>query len=70
VRAKPHAHVKRRSGGRPATTVRRTRVRVQAARDEAGGAAAAPRLGWRVYAIHHSAAEWSLQQAVAAYRSD
>jgi transposase len=69
VRAKPPAHVKRRYGGRPATTVRSTRVRVQAARDEAGVAAAAPRLGGRVYATNHSAAALSLQPAVAAYRS-
>jgi len=70
VRAKTHEHVKRRYGGRPATTVRSTRVRVQAARDEAEVAAAAQRLGWRVYATNHSAAELSLQQAVAAYRSE
>jgi transposase len=69
VRAKPHAQVKRRYGARPATTVRSTRVRVQATSDAAGGAAAAQRLGWRGYATNHRAAELRLQHAVAAYRS-
>jgi transposase len=70
VRTETHAHVKRRYGARPASIVRSTRVRVQAASDEARVAAAAQRLGWRVYATNHSAAELSLQQAVAAYRSE
>lgn len=70
VTTETHEQVKRRYGARPATTVRSTWVRVQAVSDEAAVAAAAQRLGWRVYATTHSAAELSLQQAVAAYRSE
>ena len=56
VRAKTHEQVKRRYGARPATTVRSTRVRVQAASDEAGVDRRCAALGWRVYATNHSAA--------------
>ena len=69
MRTETHAQVKRRYGARPASIVRSTRGRVQAASDAARVAAAAQRLGWRVYATNHSAAELSLQQAAAAYRS-
>ena len=65
-----HEHVKRRYGTRSATTVRSERVRVSAASNEAALAQAARRLGWRVYATNHPAAELSLGQAVAAYRSE
>jgi transposase len=65
-----HEHVKRRYGTRPATTVRSNRVRVQAACEEASLAQAVQRLGWRVYATNHTAAEVSLAQGVAAYRSE
>jgi transposase len=64
-----HEHVKRRDGTRPATIVRSERVRVSAASAEAAIAHAARRLGWRVYATHHTAEALSLPQAVAAYRS-
>lgn len=46
-----------------------TRVRVGAAADEAAITKTARRLGWRVYATNHTAAELSLEQAVAAYRA-
>jgi transposase len=62
--------VKRRYGTRPATPVRSERVRVSAASDEAAVEQAARRLGWRVYATNHPAAELSLEQGVAAYRSE
>jgi transposase len=65
-----HAHVKRRYGTRPATTVRSERVRVGATRVEAPLAHAVRRLGWRVYATNHTAEEVSLAQGVAAYRSE
>jgi len=70
VRTDVHAHVKRRYGTRPATTVRSERVRVGAARAEAPLAHAVRRLGWRVYATNHPAEEVSLAQGVAAYRSE
>jgi transposase len=65
-----HEHAKRRYGTRPATIVRRERVRVGAARAEAPLAHAVRRLGWRVYATNHPAEEVSLAQGVAAYRSE
>jgi len=65
-----HEHAKRRYGTRPATTVRSERVRVHVAREEAALAQAVQRLGWRVYATNHLAAELSLAQGVAAYRSE
>jgi len=68
VRTETHAPGQRRDGTRPARSVRRTRGRVQAARAEARGAAAAPRVGWRVEATQHRAAAWCLQPAVAASR--
>lgn len=46
-----------------------TRVRVSAVAAEAAITKAARRLGWRVYATNHRAAELSLEQAVAAYRA-
>jgi transposase len=46
------------------------RVRVSAASDEAALEQAARRLGWRVYATNHTAADLSLEQSVAAYRSE
>lgn len=61
---------KRRYGTRPATTVRRERVRVGATCAEEPLAQAVQRLGWRVYATNHSAEEVSLAQGVAAYRSE
>jgi hypothetical protein len=61
-------HTKRRDGTRPATTVRRTRVRVGAAHAAAPLAQAGQRLGWRVSATHHTAEEMGLTQGVAAYR--
>ncbi len=48
VRTDVREHVKRRYGTRPATTVRRERVRVGAANAEAPLAQAVQRLGWRV----------------------
>ena len=65
-----YEHVKRRYGTRPATTVRRERVRVHATGAEAPLADAVRRLGWRVYATNHTAEEVSLAQGVAAYRSE
>jgi len=65
-----HAHVKRRYGTRPATTVRSERGRVHAASEEGPLTAAVQRLGWRVYATKHTAAEMGLAQGVAAYRSE
>jgi transposase len=65
-----HAHVKRRYGTRPATTVRSERVRVWAAREEVPLAHAVRRLGWRVYATNPTTEGWSLAQGVAAYRSE
>jgi transposase len=70
VTTEVHEHVKRRYGTRPATTMRSERVRVSAATDEAALAQAARRLGWRVYATNHPAAALSVEQAVAAYRSE
>jgi transposase len=70
VMTEVHEHAKRRYGTRPATTVRSERVRVGAARAEAPLAHAVRRLGWRVYATNHTAAEVSLAQGVAAYRSE
>jgi transposase len=64
-----HEHANRRYGTRPATTVRRERVRGGAARAEAPLAHAVRRLGWRVYATNHPAEEVSLAPGVAAYRS-
>jgi len=69
VQTATHAHLKRRDGTRPATTVRSARVRVSATSDEAALAHAARRLGWRVYATHHTAEDLRLEQGVAAYRS-
>jgi transposase len=65
-----HEPAKRRYGTRPATTVRRERVRGGAARAEAPLAHAVRRLGWRVSATNHPAEEVSLAQGVAAYRSE
>jgi transposase len=62
--------VKRAYGARPATTLRSERVRVSAAEDQAALAQTARRLGWRVYATNHTAAELSLAQGVAAYRGE
>jgi transposase len=70
LRTDVYEHVKRRYGTRPATTGRRERVRVHAASAEAPLADAVRRLGWRVYATHHTAEEVSLAQGVAAYRSE
>ena len=70
VMTEVHEHAKRRYGPRPATTVRRERVRVGAAGAEAPLVHAVRRLGWRVYATNHTAAEGSLAQGVAAYRSE
>jgi len=50
--------------------MRSERVRVSATTDEAALAQAARRLGWRVYATNHPAAALSVEQAVAAYRSE
>lgn len=60
--------VKRAYGARAATTVRSERVRVSAGEDQTALEQAARRLGWRVYATNHTAAELSLAQGVAAYR--
>ena len=70
VRTEGHEHVKLRYGTRPATTVRRERVRIAAASEEATLAQTVRRLGWRVYATNHTAEELSLVQGVAAYRSE
>jgi len=70
VMTEVHEHAKRRYGTRPATTVRRERVRVGAARAEVPLAHAVRRLGWRVYATNHPAEEVSLAQGVAAYRRE
>jgi transposase len=70
VTTEVHAHVKRRYGTRPATTVRSERVRVCAAREEGPLAQAVQRLGWRVYATNHTTEGLSLAQGVAAYRSE
>ena len=63
VMTEVHEHAKRRYGTRPATTVRRERVRVGAACAEAPLAHAVRRLGWRVYATNHTAEEVSLARA-------
>jgi transposase len=60
----------RRYGNRPARNVCEKRVRVQAAINEAAMEQAVRRLGWRVYVTNHEAATLSLEQAVAAYRSE
>ena len=65
-----HEHAKRRYGTRPATVVRRERVRVGAACAQAPLAHAVRRLGWRAYATNHLAEEVSLSQGVAAYRRE
>jgi transposase len=70
VTTEVHAHVKRRYGTRPATTGHSERVRVCAASEEATGAQTVRRLGWRVYATNHTAAELRLAQGVAAYRRE
>lgn len=57
---------KRRYGARGATTVQTERVRVNAEPDETAVNQAVRRLAWRGYATNHTAAERSLQQAVAA----
>ena len=62
----PDADLKRRDGTCPATTVRRERVRVSAASEEAPLAHAVRRLGWRVAATKHTAEEVGLAQGVAA----
>jgi hypothetical protein len=64
-----HEHAQRRDGTRPATTVRRERVRGGAARAEAPLAHAVRRLGWRVAATNHTAEEGRRAQGVAASRS-
>ena len=61
-----HEDVKRRYGTRPATTVRRERGRIDAAREEAPLAQTVRRLGGRVDATHHIAEALSLAQGVAA----
>jgi len=63
------AHAQRRYGTRPATLVRRERVRVGAACAAEPLAHAVRRLGWRVSATNHTAEAVSLAQGVAAYRS-
>lgn len=70
VTTEVHEHVKRRYGARPATTVRRARVRVWATSDETTLRRTVQRLGWRVYATNHAAEALSLVQGVAAYRSE
>ena len=62
-------HTKRRYGARPTTPGVATRVRVRAAPDAGAITEATRRLGWRVYATNHLAAERRLEQAVAAYRA-
>ena len=64
-----HEHAQCRDGTRPATTVRRERVRGGAARAEAPLAHAVRRLGWRVAATKHTAEEGRRAQGVAASRS-
>jgi len=70
VRTETHQHRKRRYGVRPATTVCSERVHVSAASDEAALEQAVQRLGWRVYATNHTADDLSLEDSVAAYRSE
>jgi transposase len=70
VTTETHTHGKRRYGARPATTVCSERRRVHAVSDAAAVEHAVQRLGWRVYATHHSAEHLSLEQGVAAYRSE
>ena len=70
VTTEVHEYVKRRYGTRPATTVHSERVCISAVSEEAPLAQAVRRLGWRVYATNHTAAELSLAQGVAAYRSE
>lgn len=60
---------KRAYGERPATTVQSERVRVSAKENKAAIKQSARRLGWRVYATNHTSDELSLEQGVAAYRS-
>jgi transposase len=69
IKTETTERTKRRYGARPETTVVETRVRVGAVAAEAAITKAARRLGWRVYATNHRAAELSLEQAVAAYRA-
>jgi len=68
VTTETHEHVTRRYGARPAITVRNERRRVHAARDAAAVEHAVRRLGWRVYATHHTAENLRLAQGVAASR--
>jgi transposase len=63
-------HVKRRDGARPATTVHSERRHVHAVSDTAAVEHAVRRLGWCVDATHHPAEHLSLEQGVAAYRSE
>jgi hypothetical protein len=65
-----YAHVNRRSGTRPAPTVRSARVRGQAASEEAPRADAVRRLAWRVSAPKPTAAERRVAQGVAASRRE
>jgi transposase len=61
-----HEHVPRRYGTRPATTVRRERVRGCATGEETPLAQTVQRLGWRVAATKHIAEGLSVAQGVAA----
>jgi len=63
-------HATRRYGTRPATTVRRARVRGGAAGAAEPLAHAVRRLGWRVSATHHAAEAVSLAQGGAASRRE
>ena len=69
IRTIVHEETKRRYGQRPAQTLRMTSVQVEARLDQAAMAQVIRRLGWRVYATNHDQ-ELSLQQVVAAYRSE
>jgi transposase len=70
VMTETQERVKRAYGARAATTVRSERVRVSADENKAAIEQTARRLGWRVYATNHTAAELSLEQGVAAYRGE
>jgi len=70
VKTETHQQQKRRYGKRPATTVSEKSVQVEASINQAAMEQTVQRLGWRVYATNHDTATLSLEQAVAAYRSE
>lgn len=60
----------RHYGLRPATAREKRQIQVTVAVDEVAVQAAVQRLGWRVYATNQPVEQFSLEQAVLAYRSE